>query len=206
MSFPESYIKPVIQLLTQTSSPFDVPADPRIFSHSWLEPVSAHALSLLDAVGDGETAPFSSTGGGLTHLLLASNSADNFTVHLRVAGEGDVTVREAQEKSVVLTLSGSMELEAFRHGGDVDDDTPWYVRQFVPENVYACHPGTLHSIQQSDDAIQLVISRGMHSEPGRALTADECRAVLDRARQTLRQSIEARGDAAGEKIGPGQEP
>ncbi|MEU5330833.1 hypothetical protein [Streptomyces parvus] len=191
MSLPESYLKPVVQLLAQTASPFDVPADPEIFSESWLEPALRHALSLLDEADVERNAALSSTGGGLTHLFLTADDADDYAVHLRVAGEGDLTVREPQEKSVVLTLAGTMELEAFRHSGDVAEDTPWYVRQFVPENIYACHPGTLHSVEQSEEAAQLVISRNGTPGQGRALTADEYREALGRIRTVLGRTIEA---------------
>jgi hypothetical protein len=191
MSLPKSYLEPVVQLLAQTASPFDVPADPAIFSESWLEPALLHTMSLLDDADVEKNAALSTTGGGVTHLFLTAEPADDYAVHLRIAGDGRPAVREPQEKSVVLTLAGTMELEAFRHRDDVTDDTPWYVRQFVPESIYACHPGTLHSVQQSEDAAQLVISRSGSPGEGRALTADEYREAVGRTRAVLGRTVEA---------------
>ncbi|OKI09461.1 hypothetical protein A6A06_01805 [Streptomyces sp. CB02923] len=195
MPSPEFHIQPVVQLLGQTSSPYDVPADPEIFNGNWLEPALAHARSLLQSADRETHALESTTGHGLTHVFLASDQAENYSVHLRMRGEGDAVPRDPAEKAVVLTLGGTMELEAFRHAGDVDEDTPWYVRQFSPESVYACHPGTLHSVQQSDDAVQLVITQGAAGAPGRRLTAAEYREAADRARNLLGRAIEARRES-----------
>lgn len=190
MSLPESYIKPVVQLLAQTQSPFDVPADPDIFTGSWLESALLHVVSLLDAADAETSAGVSSTGAGLTHLFLAADPADDYSLQVRLAGEGTAEPRDPEEKTVVLTLSGTMELEAFRHAADVDDDTPWYVRQFAPENIYACHPGTIHSVAQSEDAVQLVISRNGTPVTGRPLTADEYRAAAKSTRAILAHAVE----------------
>ncbi|MFE8945368.1 hypothetical protein [Streptomyces sp. NPDC007856] len=198
MSLPDFFINPVVQLLAQTSSPYDVPADPEIFSENWLEPVLTRSLALLREANPQEHAPASATGSGLTYLALTSDVEKDYAVHLRIAGEGEAVPRDPAEKSVVLTLGGTMELEAFRHGGDVDADTPWYVRQFAPENIYACHPGTLHSVEQSEDAVQLVISRGATPAVGRSLSVEEYRLAADRAQHLLGHVLESRGGAVAQ--------
>ncbi|MGW6460558.1 hypothetical protein ACWF94_32315 [Streptomyces sp. NPDC055078] len=192
MSLPDFFIQPVVQLLAQSPSPYDVPVDPEIFNEDWLEPTLTRTLALLGDSDPDAHAPASATGSGLTYLSLASDPEQGYSVHLRIAGEGESVPRDPAEKSVVLTLGGTMELEAYRHSGDVDTDTPWYVRQFTPENIYACHPGTLHSVAQSRDAVQLVISRGETPAIGRPLSADEYRAAAGRTRQLLDRALENR--------------
>ncbi|AUY52535.1 hypothetical protein [Streptomyces sp. CB01881] len=192
MSLPDFFIQPVVQLLAQTASPYDVPADPEIFNENWLEPTLTRTLALLREADPEKLAATSVTGSGLTYLSLASDVEKDYSVHLRIAGEGKPVPRDPAEKAVVLTLGGTMELEAYRHGGDVESDTPWYVRQFTPENIYACHPGTLHSVEQSEDAVQLVISRGEAPAIGRPLDADEYRLAAERTRQLLDRVLESR--------------
>ena len=46
----------------------------------------------------------------------------------------------------MLTLAGNVGVKAYRTESEVADSTPWYVREFPPGSVYACHPDTLHAV------------------------------------------------------------
>ncbi|CAM4360952.1 hypothetical protein NONI108955_22580 [Nocardia ninae] len=189
MSLPEFFIHPVVKLLGQTQSPYDVPADPAIFDGDWLTPTRSRVLDLLRDIDPETQAQNSVTGLGLTYLFIAADLERDYSVYLRLAGDGTVAPRSPEEKAVVLTLAGVMELEAYRHEGDVSADTPWYVRQFSAGQIYAGHPGTIHSVAQSPDAVQLVVSRGAVPAIGRQLGSDDVAAQVARARELLQNAV-----------------
>ncbi|MBD0020417.1 hypothetical protein GII33_06880 [Gordonia pseudamarae] len=190
MPLPEFFIEPVVELLAQSQSPYDVPADPTIFDAEWLAPTRSLVLALLTNVSADAHAGDSVTGAGLTYLSVGSDAERDYSVHLRLAGEGLVVPRSPEEKAVILTLAGVMELEAFRHEDDVSTDTPWYVRQFEAGRIYASHPGTIHSVEQSADAVQLAVSRGAVPAVGRRLGASDFRDAVLRAQELLQSAIE----------------
>ncbi|MFE0045215.1 hypothetical protein [Streptomyces albireticuli] len=174
-------------LLDQGQSPHDVPDLTDGLTGGWLPAVTAQILDLLRAATAAERTPASFTGNGHTHLLLTTE--DRRAVYLRVPADGAPVPHAAADRTVVVTLTGTSTVEAYRTDADVDDDHPWYIHEFLPESAYACHPGTLHTTATSDDACHLVISRTPLTLLGDPLTADAYEEAAARARETLNTAL-----------------
>ncbi|MCL7376986.1 hypothetical protein [Streptomyces sp. 35G-GA-8] len=183
-----SLFEPVAALLAQTGAPHDVPDSPGILCGNWLTPMTAQALALLSDT-DPAHAGGSFTGNGHTHLLIAPSTDTRSAVYLRLHASGDVSPEAAADKTVVLGLAGTSDLEAFRHEGDVADDHPWYVREFGPESIYACHADTIVALRSSHDSCQLVITQDSLTPTGRTLSADEYLRAVKSAHRLLTNAL-----------------
>lgn len=170
---PETSMIPssVMSLLDQSTAAAEVP-DPSAFVNSeWLASVSTALEGLFAvALADADSNALKSfRGNGLEVILLARDRATGCNVYLRRHCEGHTVPVLAGEKTVTMTLSGRASLEAFRDETDVESDEPWYVRDFDPESLYACHPGTIHRVELSPDSCQVILSReeldGYGSQP-----------------------------------------
>ncbi|MEU7829506.1 hypothetical protein [Nonomuraea sp. NPDC049129] len=177
----------VTQLLEQSTAATDVP-DPSVFvDQHWLRPVRVAAATLIGQAQDAEFASRSFRGNGQEVLLLARDDASDVFIYLRRHIAGETQPITAAEKTVVMTLNGSVSMEAFRDSADVEADEPWYVRDFDSESIYACHPGTVHRLDLSADGVQLVLSREALSviEGAKPLLESEYEAAISAARTQL---------------------
>ncbi|MFF9785719.1 hypothetical protein [Streptomyces nigrescens] len=181
-------LAPVTALLDQSSTPSDVPDSPDILHGGWLPHIAREALALI-AEADPANAASSFTGNGHTHLLLRHGTEDNTAVYLRLHAAGTPMPGEAADKTVTLTLAGTHDLECYRHQGDIDADHPWYLRTFRPESIYACHPGTLRTIETSPDGVQLVVARALIAPDGPELAADNYLGMLTAAQALITPAI-----------------
>lgn len=182
----EFSLQPVLALLAQTDSAYDVPAGPEMFVGGWLAPVAGSVLSLAADVDPAAAAARSRSDRGVLELFLEA-SDDGRALFARVQDpDSAVAVHRPGDKSVTLTLAGTAGFEAYRHADDVADDQPWYVREFDQESIYACHPDTLHRLDLSPDAVQLVV-RDTAELPGRPVDADTYEEALAAACGRLRE-------------------
>ncbi|MGW1158899.1 hypothetical protein ACWD48_11865 [Streptomyces sp. NPDC002519] len=189
-SYVLAQLAPVAALLDQGSAPADVPDNPDILRGGWRTGAVNQALDLIGRA-DPHFAGRSFTAPGHTHLLLAEDPEHDCLLYLRLSAEGRPVPEEAAEKTVTLTLAGTSDVECYRHRGDVEDDHPWLVRTFGEESIYACHPGTLRTIETSDDGCQLVLSRTPLASVGGSvpLTAYSYREALGTAQRILAATL-----------------
>jgi len=197
---PDSQIIPssVISLLDQSTAAAEVPDPSAFVTTRWLAGVTLATGGLIDAALERpeHNAIRSFRGNGQEVLLLARDETSGCNVYLRRHADGAVAPVVAHQKTVTMTLSGTASLEAYRDEGDVENDEPWYVRDFDSESLYACHPGTIHRLDLSPDAYQLVLSREDLELDGSApLESAEYLAALTAAQPALamisRQSLAA---------------
>ncbi|MFI9630082.1 hypothetical protein [Streptomyces sp. NPDC052042] len=186
-------LAPVTALLDQSSAPSDVP-NTDILHGGWLPYAARQTLTLIAGAGAANAAA-SFTGSGHTHLLL--HHEDDVALYLRSHAAGTPAPAEAAEKTVTLTLAGTHYLECFRHRGDAEADHPWYLRTFQPESIYACHPGTLRTLETSPDGVQLVVARAPLAPDGPPLDADAYLQMVTAA-QALITPVLTGGQAATE--------
>jgi hypothetical protein len=185
-----AHLAPVAALLNQGNEPADVPDNPDILQGGW-RPGAVHQVLDLISRADPQFAGRSFTTPGHTHLLLAEDTEHDCLLYLRLYAEGSPGPEEATEKTVTLTLAGTSHVECYRHQGDVDDDHPWLVRTFAEESIYALHPGTVRTIETSDDGCQLVLARTTLAPTVGAtpLTAYSYREALGTAQRILSAAL-----------------
>jgi hypothetical protein len=190
-------IQPVLALLSQSDSAYDVPAGPEMFVNGWLGRASELTIALAARAEPELAASLSRADRGQLELFLHADQ-DGRAIYARVHDDvSEPAVHDPKDKSVALTLCGTVGFEAYRTATDVTADEPWYVREFDAESIYACHPDTLHRLELSPDAVQLVI-RDTADLPGGTVDLPRYRQALARA---CRQVEELVDDAGGNQPG-----
>ncbi|MEU9015078.1 hypothetical protein AB0D12_36185 [Streptomyces sp. NPDC048479] len=148
-------------------------------------------LDLLDSPSTADGSTTSSAADGHTYLQVEGPTSDGLTLYARLAGRGHAGPRPMLDTAVVLTLAGSIELEAYRHQQDVDSRSPQYVRSFPPETAFAAHAGTLCTLQSSADGVQLIVTDGRLKDTGVLPSAEERRSAVRDTRKRLAHALES---------------
>ncbi|MEV6791227.1 hypothetical protein AB0M87_04320 [Streptomyces sp. NPDC051320] len=120
---------------------------------------------------------------GYTHLPLPARDGRGY--YLRLAYGAALTAWPIAETSVVLTITGAVDLEMYQRREDMQAGRPQYARSFGPEQVFAAHPGTLCALRSSAGGMQVLAVRQREAVPTGTLTFHEHAAVAQRARRVL---------------------
>ncbi|MDH6130488.1 hypothetical protein, partial [Kitasatospora sp. GP82] len=181
-------------LLERSGQAQEVPDTGQPLAAGWLPAVAGAALALLTGA-DPKHADLSYTGAGRTDLYLGRHGND--ALYLRVQASNQIAPRTAGDKTAVLTLTGTALLEGYTDQAHIDSNEPQYVREFRPESIYFCYPGTPYAVELSSDACQLVVSRGPLARSGSQLTASEYLDGMKSAAELLTTALQPAQNRAG---------
>ncbi|MGW5736400.1 MULTISPECIES: hypothetical protein [Streptomyces] len=178
----------VDQLLDQGRDPNAIPEIPVADATGWLTPLAAKLLSLMEKGLTG--APSRAF---LAHgfACLPLPALDGRGVYLRLAHGSPMTAWPIASTSVVLTLTGSLDLEMYQGPQDVRTCNPQYVRSFGPGEAFAAHAGTLCQLQSSPTGTQVLAVRQYEAAPAGAMSPFEHADVVQRARRALERVLDA---------------
>lgn len=171
----------VPQLLNQSKDPTEIPQIDPSHAEGWLSMLASRILSVLD------TGTYRADGSFLAHgyAHLPVGLPDGPLTYLRVTTQSGLAPWPVRATSVVLTLSGSLELEMYQEMDDSLAQWPRYASLFGPEEVFAVHAETLCATRSSSDALHLLAIERPAKPGGSPLTPDEYSRAAHRAREVL---------------------
>ncbi|MFF4256681.1 hypothetical protein ACFY1L_36395 [Streptomyces sp. NPDC001663] len=171
----------VLQLLDQSKDPAEIPQIDPSHAEGWLGMLASRILSVSD------TGTYRAEGSFLAHgyAHLPVELPDGPLTYLRVTTQSGLVPWPVLATSVVLTLSGSMELEMYQEEAESLAQWPRYERVFGPEAGFAVHAGTRCATRSSADALHLLAVALPAKLGGSPLTPDEYSRAAHRAREVL---------------------
>ncbi|MFE3505324.1 hypothetical protein ACFXPX_36645 [Kitasatospora sp. NPDC059146] len=187
----ELLLPPATELLTQDPAGIAVPE--RLITDGWLTPATGQLLHLLD-----HTAPHtpalaagSHTTPGHTLLLLADAAKGQPALYLRLPDGTPTPPRPADHTSVLLPLTGTLDLALFRHPGDVDQRRPQYLRTLNPGQLAVLHAGATVELTGPADGVQLVLTHHRLTAPdARPLDEADYEVAVKGARARLARRLD----------------
>ncbi|MGW1728884.1 hypothetical protein ACWCQK_39220 [Streptomyces sp. NPDC002306] len=180
----------VDQLLDQGRDPVEIPDISVSSAAGWLGPLATRILGVPD-FGTCQAAD-AFLAHGYVHIPLPAPGGH--AVYLRLASHCAMEPWPVRATSVVLTVAGTVALEMYQEAADALAGRPQYARSFGPEHVFAVHPGTQCSTQNSPAGMHLLVAASASPQAGTLLTDDEYAAAAQRARWVL-ESVAHRAPA-----------
>lgn len=184
----------VSQLLDQSQDSAEVPQIEPSAAVGWLAPLVSRMVSVFDAGSCRAEGSFLAH--GYLHLPLALS--DGPATYLRVTAQSGLEPWPVLATSVVLTITGSLQLEMYPEGADSLAQQPHYARTCGPEEVLAVHAKTLCATRSSADALHLLAMAPSAKPGGSPLTTDEHTGAARRAREAL-EDVLLTGTAGGRR-------
>jgi hypothetical protein len=170
----EGFLLPafVNQLLEHRQGPREIPEIPIGSATGWLGPLASATVRVLDT--GSYRAPGAFFAHGYAHLPLPAPGGH--FVHLRLWDHTGMAAWPVSVTSVVLTVTGTLELEMYRDAAAARATRPQYARSFGAEQVFTVHEGTLCTTEASPDALQVLITQALEAD-GVPLTGGQYRAA-----------------------------
>lgn len=170
----------VTQLLQDGKGPGEIPEVPIGSATGWLGPLASAMLRVLDT--GSYRAPDAFFAHGYAHLPIPA-PAGHF-VGLRLWDHTGTAAWPVSVTSVVLTVTGTLELEMYPDAAAARAARPQYARSFGAEEIFAVHEGTLCTTEASPDALQVLITPAPEAG-GVPLTGGQYRTAARSARSKL---------------------
>lgn len=182
----------VYQLLDQSQDCAEIPKIEPSATVGWLAPLTSRIVSVFD--GGSYRADGSFLAHGYVHLPLFL--PDGPAAYLRVSVDPGMEPWPVHATSVVLTITGSLELEMYQEVADSLAQQPGYVRTYGPQEVFAVHADTLCATRSTAGALHLLAVAPSATPGGSPLIPDEYTRSAHRARQIL-ESVALTAAAGG---------
>ncbi|OQR63369.1 hypothetical protein B6E66_13525 [Streptomyces maremycinicus] len=167
-------------LLDQSQDCAQVPKVEPSAAVGWLAPLASRLVSVFNT---GSRADGSFLAHGYVHLPLVL--PDGPAAYLRVSVDPGMEPWPVYTNSVVLTITGSLELEMYQEVADSLAQQPCYARTYGPQEVFAAHAGTLCATRSTAGALHLVAMAPAATPGGSPLTPDEYTRAAHGAREIL---------------------